>query len=151
MGGGGLCWRGRLPLVNGVWRRRSVHHLWHVVQRVGGGLGFDLKLASSPRFSSYASRFEGFLRTSCSAGWRSNGDASSGSGETLDRRVGHDDVDAAGADPLHGGFVEVLSTHQFPCFRMKILVPCFGRRWHSMSLPFLKASLGDCEEACCCM
>ena len=72
-------------------------------------------------------------------------------GETLDRRVGHGDVDAAGADPLHGGFIEVLSAHPFPCFRMKILVPCFGRRWHSVSLPFLKASLGDCEEACCCM
>nr|XP_040257335.1 uncharacterized protein LOC120974870 [Aegilops tauschii subsp. strangulata] len=69
-----------------VWRRHSVRRLGRAGRRVGGGLGFDLKLAASPRFSSSAGRSAGFLRTSCSAGWRSNGDASSGSGETLDRR-----------------------------------------------------------------
>lgn len=26
----------------------------------------------------------------------------------------------------------------------------FGQRWHTMSLPFLKASLGDCGEVDCC-
>ena len=84
----GTCdhsWRGRLPLVDGVWRRCSVRRLGRAGRRVSGGLGSDLKLVASPCLSSFVSWFAGFLRTSCSAGWRSNGDASSGSGETLDR------------------------------------------------------------------
>ena len=62
-----------------------MHRLGRAGRRVSGGLGSDLKLVAPPCLSSFVSWFAGFLRTSCTAGWRSNGDASSGSGETLDR------------------------------------------------------------------
>ena len=75
-GGGGYCWRGRLPLVDGVWRQHSVRRLGRAGRRVGGGLGVGGSLSSSAPV--YGLVLLGWLVE--------RGVASSGSGETLDRR-----------------------------------------------------------------
>ena len=64
----------------------AVRCLGRAGRRVGSRLGFDLKLAASPALVLLCQPVCGLSLASCSAGWRSNGGASSGSGETLDRR-----------------------------------------------------------------